>query len=392
MPVFGELQPRHSTEKRIYVLVATYDLPSAATMSLAAYLAKNYLNSSNNPNDPSDLSTRPKKRRKKDRSVNEQSTLIIADDDDLSLRNTTTGNAEDEDRPIYDQSYHSAEFRRSKKNNWQTIATPESGHPDNDAAEADRILASAAADQAAHHAEIDNEDAPAIVAAENDPTIPKMSTGIRAGLQTAADSARLEQEEARKLAAEQKALKKTKKSTSAASPEHEEQTVYRDATGRRIDVSMKRAEARAAEQAKLKAEQKAKEDAMGDVQRAEKEKRKEDLEEARFLTVARGADDEEMNEELKGRLRWDDPMAGYMMQKKAQEEPVTSSNRRTGGATKLTRRKEYLGAAPPNRYGIRPGWRWDGVDRGNGFEKEWFQARGKQARTKDLEYQWQMDE
>ena len=363
-------------------------------MSLSAYLAKNYLNSSNSPSDPSDLSTRPKKRRKKDRSANEPSTLIIADDEDLSLRNTSTGHAEDEDRPIYDQSYHSAEFRRSKKNNWQTIATSAPAPPDNDAAEADRILASAAADQAAHHAELSNEDAPAIVAAENDPTTPKMSTGIRAGLQTAADSARLEQEEARKLAAEQKALKKAKKSASTSQPEAEaEQTVYRDATGRRIDVSMKRAEARAAEIAKLKAEQKAKEDAMGDVQRAEKEKRKEDLEEARFLTVARGEDDEEMNEELKGRLRWDDPMAGYMMQKQAEEKPAGGSSSRpnVGGVVKA-RRKEYLGAAPPNRYGIRPGWRWDGVDRGNGFEKEWFQARGKQARTKDLEYQWQMDE
>jgi pre-mRNA-splicing factor CWC26 len=367
-------------------------LPQSLIMSLSAYLAKKYLNSSNSLNDPSDLSTRPKKRRKKDRSTNEPSTLIIADDEDLSLRNTTTGNADEEDRPIYDQSYHSAEFRRSKKNNWQTIATPASEPPDNDAAEADRILASAAADQAAHHAELSNEDAPAIVAAEDDPNTPKMSTGIRAGLQTAADSARLEQEEARKLAAEQKALKKSKKSTSASQPEAEaEQTVYRDATGRRIDVSMKRAEARAAELAKLKAEQKAKEDAMGDVQRAEKEKRKEDLEEARFLTVARGEDDEEMNEEMKGRLRWDDPMAGYMMQKQAEEAPLGRSSRAADGVTK-PRRKEYVGAAPPNRYGIRPGWRWDGVDRGNGFEKEWFQARGKQARTKDLEYQWQMDE
>jgi pre-mRNA-splicing factor CWC26 len=350
-------------------------------MTLAAYLAKNYLTSSNPSNDPSDPSTRPKKRRKKDKSTLESSTLIIADDDDLSLRNTAN-NEDDEDRPIFDQSYHSAEFRKSKKNNWQSLARPQ----DCDAAEADRILAHAAADQAAHHAEIENEDAPAVVAAEEDPNVPKMSSGVRAGLQTAADSERLEAEEARKRDAERKALKKSRRKDE---PAEEEETVYRDATGRRIDVSMKRAEARAVELAKLKAEQKAKEDAMGDVQRAEKEKRKEDLEEAKFLTVARGADDEEMNDELKGRLRWDDPMAGYMMQKQAEERPVSTVPAGTG--TKA-RRKEYPGAAPPNRYGIRPGWRWDGVDRGNGFEKEWFQARGKQARTKDLEYQWQMDE
>lgn len=352
-------------------------------MALAAYLAKNYLTSSNPSNEPSDLSTRPKKRRKKDKSTVESPNLIIADDDDLSLRNT--GNKEDEeDRPIFDQSYHSAEFRKSKKNNWQSLATTTPAQ-NSDAVEADRILANAAVDQAAHHAEVENEDAPAVVG-EDDSNVPKMSSGVRAGLQTAADSERLEQEEARRRSAERKALKNSK--TPADAPP-EEETVYRDATGRRIDVSMKRAEARAAELAKLKAEQAAKEDAMGDVQRAEKEKRKNDLEEARFLTVARGADDEDMNDELKGRLRWDDPMAAYMMQKQAEDRPGGVPAAGTG--TKA-RRKEYPGAAPPNRYGIRPGWRWDGVDRGNGFEKEWFQARGKQARTRDLEYQWQMDE
>ncbi len=177
-----------------------------------------------------------------------------------------------------------------------------------------------------------------------------------------------------------------------------EETVYRDATGRRIDISMKRAEARAAEQEKLRQERREKEEAMGDVQRQEKEERKQAVEEARFLGVARYADDEGLNEELKGVGRWGDPMAGYVSEK----EKKTMAN--TGGgdggravtasatAVSSQRRKEYPGAAAPNRYGIRPGWRWDGVDRGNGFEKEWFQARGRKSRNENLAYQWQMDE
>ena len=125
---------------------------------------------------------------------------------------------------------------------------------------------------------------------------------------------------------------------------------------------------------------------------------KQAVEEARFLKVARYADDEGLNEEMKEVGRWGDPMAGYVSEKKKKTTANTGGG--DGGsaatisttATSSQQRKEYLGAAAPNRYGIRPGWRWDGVDRGNGFEKEWFQARGRKSRNENLAYQWQMDE
>ena len=341
-------------------------------MPASADYLKKYLSAAGSNGASNDFaeSSRPKKRRKKDKHANG---ISIADDDaDLSLNKQE--DPEDDTPLIYNTKVRSAEFRKKKQSNWQTA---EEDVPEQD--EADAILAEAADESADRRAGIDAEDQPTIV-----DDGPKMSSGAKAGLQTVADTEML-------MAREEAQEKKQKK---VKTKEVEQETIYRDATGRRIDVSLRRQELRAQEAAKVVAEKKEKESAMGEVQLQQKVKAKQDLEEAKFLTLGRSAEDEDLNAAQKEELRWEDPMAAYMAEREAEreaEELIRNPRKKKQEVVKV-RKKEFTGAAPPNRYGIKPGWRWDGVDRGNGFEKEWFLARGKKTRNENLSYQWQMDE
>lgn len=198
-----------------------------------------------------------------------------------------------------------------------------------------------------------------------------MESGARAGLQTA-------DQVAAQVAAKRTSDRAAAAAATAAAGATAQETIYRDASGRIINVAMKRAEARRAaerEERRLRDEAEA---AKGDVQRALREQQKRELQDAKYMTLARGADDTEMNEELKARERWNDPAAGFLKKKKA--------------GRSVTGKPLYKGAAEPNRYGIRPGHRWDGVDRGNGFEREWFKSRNRREDVARLEYAWQMDE
>lgn len=198
-----------------------------------------------------------------------------------------------------------------------------------------------------------------------------MESGAHAGLQTGAQvAAQLK----KRKEDERRRFEESAAELSGMGSE----TIYRDASGRIINVAMKRAEARkrAEEEERKKAE--AEERLKGDVQRAQKEERKQQLQDAKYMTVARHADDVELNEELKEADRWNDPAMQFLTKKKS------------GKST--TGKPLYKGSAAPNRYGIRPGYRWDGVDRSNGFEKEYFAAKNKRNNIRDLQYAWQMDE
>lgn len=365
-------------------------------MSLTAYLAANYLTADSGPS-PSSTKKSSKKRKRPHPSTTNG--ITIAEDDISALipsTHTLDSDPENDNAPlnISDHTTSTTKFRKAKTSNWKTVGAPAPSNEDQKAADA--ILASAAAEQSAR-AEVDgDEDAPQVVArddasddaaenseAEDEEEEVLTAYGARAGLQSAASVTAAQRRRAtassHPVTAEQKALH---------AKQHD--TIYRDGSGRIVNAALLRAEARRAEDEKARREAEARESVRGDVQRAQAAGRREALKEARYMDVGRGVDDVGMNEEMRARERWNDPAAGFLTENKDEERGGGGGGPAGAGGGKVKR--SYKGGAEPNRYGVRPGWRWDGVDRGNGFEKTWFQARNRVKDRRELEYAWQMDE
>ncbi|KAK3940658.1 pre-mRNA-splicing factor CWC26 [Diplogelasinospora grovesii] len=347
----------------------------------AAYLAQHYLTA----DSKSSSSSSGKKRKRKGGTKND-GLLLITDDDDGWSNSRTTNPDDEDDVPVV--SGTSAEFKKAKKSVWKTVASVQQPKPTDEDAAADAILASAALERKAAGADDDDDPTePTNPSEDADNDIVKMADGTHAGLQSAsALTAQLK----RRQKAEQEELERLRAEQTAGTVE-EPELVLRDATGKRIDISMRRAELRRQVAEAEKQEEAKRRLLKGDVQQEEAKRRKEQLEDAALMPLARGIDDEELNRELKEQQRWNDPMAQFLTHDDGGGGGAKGNKQKGGGTTK-SRRPIYKGAAPPNRYSIRPGYRWDGVDRSNGFEAERFKAINRRERNKGLEYSWQMDE
>ncbi|TKA64804.1 hypothetical protein B0A49_03327, partial [Cryomyces minteri] len=181
-------------------------------MSLADYLAKNYLTA--------DVSTdkKSKKRKRKDTTARSAG-LVIAEDDVLGW-NSGNANGDNDDGPTT-VSGNSAEFRKTKKNSWKAVGTLAPSNADQ--AAADAIIASAAAEPNANR-NVD-EDEPEVLDQDG---VLKMESGAHAGLQTADQvTAALQHRQA----AERKAFERM----GAEAAGKGQETIYRDATGRIIN-------------------------------------------------------------------------------------------------------------------------------------------------------------
>ncbi|XP_022865942.1 BUD13 homolog [Olea europaea var. sylvestris] len=138
----------------------------------------------------------------------------------------------------------------------------------------------------------------------------------------------------------------------------------------------------------------------GLAQKREAEARMQELEVEKDKPFARSRDDPELDKLLKERVRWGDPMAHLV--KKKHLEPVLPD---LGEGAKMKESgfiipqeipshswiRRGLDAAP-NRYGIKPGRHWDGVDRSNGTEKGLFKRMNDQKATEREAYLWSVSD
>ena len=96
--------------------------------------------------------------------------------------------------------------------------------------------------------------------------------------------------------------------------------------------------------------------------------------------MARFAADEDLDEHLRVQMHDGDPMAQYLSKKKVQKSGKPA-------------RPVYRGPADnPNRFSILPGYRWDGVDRSNGFEKKYYEIQNKGVAIQEDAYKWSVSD
>lgn len=199
----------------------------------------------------------------------------------------------------------------------------------------------------------------------------RMTNGERAGLQSGAEITA----EARKRRIEENA-RLSEMTSSAVDDELATQTVHRDATGRRIVP--KTAEQIAAE------EQQAKKSKWAPVERPSDERYAHADRDGGRSSRGRTSEDAGRNTGKSSRDRWGDPLAQLKASGAVRsddeddmdfDDPIRKFKKRKREPKEAKRSDTYSGWFPPNRYDLRPGALWDGVDRSNGFENKMYQAQ-----------------
>ncbi|XP_076607384.1 BUD13 homolog [Chaetodon auriga] len=199
---------------------------------------------------------------------------------------------------------------------------------------------------------------------------PRMLSGGKAGL-VSVDVLRKEQEENRRRERGNQPLEDESRNA---------QTVFRDKSGKRRNLDSEREEQR------LKAGEKAAKDekyaqwGKGLAQSQMHQQKLEDALHEAQKPLARHCDDEDLDRMLREQEREGDPMAAMLRRKKER-------------STKTQEKPRYKGPAPPpNRFNILPGYRWDGVDRSNGFEQKRYNRIADKKAVQEAAYKWSVED
>lgn len=173
------------------------------------------------------------------------------------------------------------------------------------------------------------------------------------------------------------------------------ETVYRDKRGRKLDMLnefMRQTAVQESKQYKLEKAQFAW--GQGSVQKQEVDEKQRELEEIKYEPFARTINDSKLEELRKQEIRDGDPMAEYFMSKKPKREASEDRDERikpSRDSSQPTKKSKpiYKGPQPPpNRFKIRPGYRWDAVDRGNRFEHKLLVKMSEKASGREDEYKY----
>ena len=195
------------------------------------------------------------------------------------------------------------------------------------------------------------------------------ASGHVPGLQTGES---FRQHEARVRSEKEAALSRVKPELAGKDAE----TTYRDRKGRKLDMLNEFMRQQAVAQGKeVQLERARVEWGKGTVQKQSAESAARELEILADEPFARTVDDPRTEALRKQELREGDPMAEYFANKRRAEEEAGAGAGTGAGGQPRQRKPIYKGPAPPlNRFNILPGYRWDGNDRGSGWEGRLLKA------------------
>ena len=171
-------------------------------------------------------------------------------------------------------------------------------------------------------------------------------------------------------------------------------TVYRDRTTGRVRDLAGESEVKVKkdlEEERLKEEKESKYKtwSKGLKQAEEEKERIEEVLHEMTKPLSRYIDDTDRDEYLKAKELDDDPMLQFMRKKRKDEQILCATSK----GEVIFEKPLYRGPqGPPNRFGIRPGHRWDGVDRSNGYEKKIFEKQADRHATKEEAYKWSTED